>query len=324
MEWTADVSTGHWLRARIDGPGAGWAGTMHAVVPRGYPAYARIFPPATRDRPVGEPWPAVPLHTHAEEWRAFQERAPEIDVERVRWADAADAFGRRLHALAQWDRLVADPHQPEGEDGPRDAQGWRYGRPAMGTLDIDIVARVAALGAAHTETPDDAVVALWEGHAGLLGAPRHSTSRTLLTHTDGADPRHARVLGASMRDVFNDVFRRPSWHPGLLSDEISRGPRLELPHRAYVLFHATVTEFADEAWASRVPWAADTPEWTISPGMLWPADRAWVLVSEVDWDSTIVAGTPEFIHTLCADEGIEALPLPEGASLGHDADDLNR
>lgn len=325
MEWTADVSAGDWIRERLNPDGPGWGSTMHCVVPRGFPAYARIFHPATRDRPVGEPWPPLPYARHAREWEEFQARAPQIDTERLTWADTAGAFGRQMHEGAQWHRLAFDPAQPEGEDGPRDAAGWRYGQPAIGTLDADALARVASIAAAHTATPDDVHAAVWEGHGGLVGAMGWGPSRALLTFSDEGDRHHEDFLARSSRDAFNDVFRKPTWQPGILSDDISRGPRLELPNRAYVLFHAGLAEFADPEWVTRVPWAdPDLPEWTVSPGLLWPADRAWMLVSEVDWDSTIVGGSTELVRALCADPGVEALPLREGARLTEDADEVNR
>ena len=57
---------------------------------------------------------------------------------------------------------------------------------------------------------------------------------------------------------------------------------------------------------------------------IWPDDRAWVLVTEVDYDSTIVGGTPELVRALCADPRLEALPIREGADLTWDADEVNR
>ena len=68
MEWTADVSVGDWLKDRIDDP---WQFTMHDVVPRGFPAYARVFHPVSRDRPVGAAWPREPYSAHRV-WDAFQ------------------------------------------------------------------------------------------------------------------------------------------------------------------------------------------------------------------------------------------------------------
>ena len=160
MEWTADVSAGEWLRGRLDEPSAGWARTMHGVVPRGYPAYARVFHPTTRDRPVGEPWPARGYVANERAWAEFQDRAPEIDVERVGWSEVANAFGRVLHPLAQWEGIAHDPDLVPGEDGPRDAAGWRYDQPAGGVLAADVVARIAAIAADHTSTPDDGLAAV--------------------------------------------------------------------------------------------------------------------------------------------------------------------
>jgi hypothetical protein len=48
------------------------------------------------------------------------------------------------------------------------------------------------------------------------------------------------------------------------------------------------------------------------------------MVSEIDFDSTIVAGSPDLVRAICADERLEALPLPEGADLTWDADEVNR
>jgi hypothetical protein len=48
------------------------------------------------------------------------------------------------------------------------------------------------------------------------------------------------------------------------------------------------------------------------------------MVSEIDFDSTIVAGSTELVRAICADAGLEALPISEGASLHWDADEINR
>lgn len=46
-------------------------------------------------------------------------------------------------------------------------------------------------------------------------------------------------------------------------------------------------------------------------------------MSEVDFDSTVVAGSAELIRALCADERLEALPITEGADLGWNGDEVN-
>lgn len=328
MEWTSDVAAGDWLRDRLDDH---LTASMHGVVPRGFPAYARIFHPAVRDRPVGRPWPPLPYGRHRREWDAFDHARPEIEDERVTWTEAAAGFGTTMHPLAQWHHLVGKHREVEGEDGPRDAAGWRYAAPAEGDLAADLVAVVAGHLSARTTTPDAGHVALWEGWGGLVGFYGETPSRTFLTFTDDPDSdRHNAMLGRSISDSFNNVFRKPTWQPGILPDEVSKGPRLALPGRDHILFRGGVAELAEADWMLGVPWrdreaeAHGFPPQAQSPSLIWPDDRAWVLVTEVDFDSTIVAGSRDLIAQLTADPRLEALPIPAGADLTWDGDPVNR
>lgn len=330
VEWTGDVAAGHWLRELIDDP---WQSTMHGVVPRRFTAYARVFHPTVRDRPVGRSWPPLPYAGHAREWDDFHRERPAIDVEPVTWAQAAGVFGTTMHATAQWQRLVAPGLAVASEDEPQDAEGWRYGEPSQGRLDTELVTRLARCLMRHTRTPATGYVALWEGWGGLVGHLGEGPSRAFLQLSDSDDPslaRHNTMLAAAVKDRFGRVFRKQTWQPGILSDEISRGPRLELPHRGHVLFSGGVSELADPEWVLHVPWRdreaeqqGFAPE-AQSPSLVWPQDRAWVWVSEIDWDSTVIGGSAELVQALCADPAVEALPLPEGASLNWDSDELNR
>ena len=190
----------------------------------------------------------------------------------------------------------------------------------------------ASILAGHTSTPDDGFVAVWEGWGGIVGAMGYGPSRVFLTIGDESadDPRHDEFLAHAARDSFNDVFKKPTWQPGILSDEVSRGPRLSLPNRDHVLFRGGVSELETPDWESRMPWQdrelADHgfAQTAHCPSLVWPDDRAWVLVTEVDYDSTIVGGTPELIRALVADPRLEALPIREGADLTWDADEVNR
>ncbi len=330
MEWTDEIGHGAWLREGLDDP---WQGTMHDVVPRGFPAYIRIFHPATRDRPVGAAWPGLPYARHRREWDAFQRAEHDIDTERVTWATTAAALGTTMHATAQWQRLVAPGRQAEHEDGPRDAAGWRYGDPEAGALAPDLVAAVAQTLSAHTTTPDSGFAAVWSGWGGLLGFFGETPSRTFLQVTDSqaaVREQHNAMLGRSIHDSFNNVLGRSTWQPGILSDEISRGAQLQLPAREYILFRGGVSEFVAPDWVERMPWRdreSEThgfPPSAQSPGIVWPDDHAWVMVSEVDYDSTIVGGSAALIRALQADARLETSPIREGTSLQWDADEVNR
>ncbi|MFB2582364.1 hypothetical protein ACEXQD_14035 [Herbiconiux sp. P15] len=55
--------------------------------------------------------------------------------------------------------------------------------------------------------------------------------------------------------------------------------------------------------------------WSQLANLWWPSDRAWFVVSEIDYDSTIVAGSRECIDALLRTPGIEALEVSPGDTL---------
>ena len=326
MEWTDEVGHGDWIRDRLDTDAHALTASMHGVVPRGFPAYIRVFHPALRDRPVGRPWPPSPIERHRREWDAFQEAHPEIESERVAWASTASAFGTTMHAGAQWHRLLGGDALNRPENGRTDAAGWRYSDPAIGHLDADLLAAAAEHLAARTTTPDAGCVAVWSGWGGLMGAYSTTPARTFLSAGDAG--AHSEMLQRSIHDPFNGAFSKPVWQPGVLSDTASRGPLLDLPQREHVLFRGGVSELADGAWPSRAPWvephAFEFGHPVASPSLIWPDDREWVLVTEVDHDSTIIGGESALICSLHADPRLETIPVREGTVLTWDADEVNR
>lgn len=327
MQWTSDVTPGDWLRERI--VDADWQPpySMHMVVPRGFEAYARILHPATRDRPVGQPWPPLPYDQHATEWAAFSAAQPEVDTEHVRWGEVARTFGTRLHGTSQWGRLVGYT-DPYNNDAVEDAAGWRYNDPEQGRLDPATLATTAHILAAHTGTPDTGYIAMWEGWGGMLGAMLSQSASMQFKLAPDKDPRyvsHEEMLARSIHNPWNDGYAKERWTPGILSDEISRGPRFALPNRDHVLFTGGITELADASWPERAPWMdSSTPWFTQSPSLIWPEDRAWVLVTEVDFDSTIIAGSPGLIAAICAQPELEALPIPADTVLTWEGDTARR
>lgn len=252
----------------------------------------------------------------------------EIVETTTRWREAAEVFGTTMHPRAQWAGIVGAP-------GERDwieriaPDGREFSSPPIGELDAESLAALTAVLVQHTSTPDVGIAGLWEGRGGLLGFVGDLPSRGFYTVGED-DPNHRAMLERSLRDPFNNVFRKASWQEGILSREISEGPRLELPNRSYVLFDAAPSAFVAPAWVLDAPWrdrpaeAHGAPATAQSPGLLWPDDRAWVMVSEVDYDSTVVAGSSELIAAICADPALEALEIPSGADLSWDSDEVNR
>ena len=304
MDWVRDVTVGDWIAERLDD-----AWNIHRLVPRGFEAYARILHPAVRERPVDAAWPP---EGDERAWAAFAEPGYEVDAEHVTWEGAARALGATFDPLGSWaDSVGGDPATK-----PRDADGWRYDVPEEGFLEPGHLAVVAEHLAAHTACGDEVYVGVWEGWGGLVGFLGHTPSRAALVgDVAGAPARHRNALDRSIRDPFNSVFRRRTWQQGILSDEISKGPRLQLADREHVLFRGRIGEFERDDWTSTAPWADPRDAWVHSPSVLWPADRMWYVATDVDLDSTLVGGSAELIRTLSADERVEAHPIREGTVL---------
>jgi hypothetical protein len=279
MEWIRDVERGAWLRERLD---PSWR-DMHIVVPHGFEAYARVLHPVIRDRPAN----AGTWHGHG------RTRHFAIEQEPVTWEAVAEVFGAEMDPLIQYGRLVWGQDDEHGE--VLDDSGWRYGEPEQGNLDAGMLAAVTAQLARHTGTPDTGVAAVWDGWSGLTSSAGYAP----LTAWKRWLPRFA---GPSVPGT------------GLLPPEVADGPRLDLPDRAYFLFEAGARVFTDPSWAADAPWTREG-ERPQSPSILWPEDRAWVLVTEIDYDSTIVAGSLDLVTDLLREPAVEALPIPEGAFL---------
>ncbi|UOE42946.1 hypothetical protein [Agromyces larvae] len=290
MRWEPEVSRGAWIVPRLD---RAW-GTMHVVVPRGFEAYARVFHPIGVQRPVGLTWDDV----RAGGWPDSWERRS------TTWAAAAADAGLTWHPLFQWER-VRDTDPDRGSwNGVPVSQGWRVDSPEQGRLEPELLASITAVLARHTATPDSGCAAVWEGWGGLFGR-----GVVRLALVDSADDERGRVVSTTP--------------PAVLGSEVEDGPRLSLPMREHVLFDAGVAEFADASWPTRAPWIAEPELRGESPSLIWPDDLAWVLVSEIDFDSTVVGGTAACIADLLAVPGIEAAEIPEGADLSIVGDRVN-
>ncbi|WP_445154031.1 hypothetical protein ACTWLI_11825 [Arthrobacter sp. Hor0625] len=293
MESLPNAAPGEWLTPLLD---SAWH-DMHVVVPRGFPAYARIFHPVVRDRP-----------RDTGTWHGHPRRdLVTLEEEQVRWSVVASAFGSKMHPLAQFHRLPG--HIPGGQE-ILDSEGWRYSGPLTGNLAPNILAVLAARLCEHTSTPHQGVSAIWEGWGGLTSSAGYAE----LTFSNDQAPAKPFPVSAVLQ-------KAPG--PGLLPAEVINGGTLTLPGRAYYLFDAAPQFYCDSGWVNQVPWH-HSPQFPQSPNILWPSDRSWVMVTEIDFDSTVVAGSRDLVSALVRDPAIEALPLDEGADLTWDADVPNR
>lgn len=340
FQWVPDLARGEWLRPMEAEP----FGSILSVVPRGFEAYARVFHPVERDRPRDtRSWQGVDEATYFD---GVDDIGAALERERATWAIAAASFETTMHVEAQYARLVRRDYG-DVHGGAIAANGWRYGATSEGRLDAASLTAASAVLARHTTTPDAGIAAIWEGWAGLVSSAGvvhfgpESSDGFPARYTDEAE----RIAHLSLRERLATAARHgiygaramiqalpgrardePVPGSGLLAREVAVGPRFDLhgdTGRHYVLFEAGANDFADAAWPDRAPWV-DQVMWAQSPSILWPDDHSWALATEIDFDSTLIAGTTALIRELVRTPGLEALPISADADLTWDGDVLNR
>jgi hypothetical protein len=185
----------------------------------------------------------------------------------------------------QWQALV----------GSRDAVNmagslWYGPNPQLGNLVPELLGPLCELLGKHTAAAEDCLFCLWEGHGWIDRAP------------------------TSLRFDRVGVVRKklPPLGPAFSADELSR-PRVELPHRSYLLLTGALPAALEIGWGP----------FRQSPNLFWPADRAWCAASELDFDSTLVGGTAALIESILETPALDAWPVQADSSLAVDADRIN-
>jgi hypothetical protein len=209
--------------------------------------------------------------------------------------------GTVLHPEAQWHAISRDSYDFVNDEGTLSSQ-----MPMTGSLDPLTLPLLARHLAAHTTTPQTCHFALWNGY--------------------GSVPK--------------------SW---------DQHPQFRLPMRGYWLFTPapidTVVEHSVEFEVAGLAEQAATPEGIStlamvgqsdrqrgslelvrmrresgdlrSPSWWWPEDHAWAVLSETDYDSTLVAASIDLMNALLADPDIECLRVNPSDSLLASADTIN-
>lgn len=151
-----------------------------------------------------------------------------------------------------------------------------------GDLDEETLTELVGVLARHTSTPDDCFFALWDGFGEIGGSP--ATQLIALDATGDA----------------------PYAVPPAFPAEVLAGPRLELPARTYLMFRGPLAEAGDWGAADRDPgWRRRIN----SPNLIWPADHAWFVASEIDLPWTGIGGSPELMRDLLDDPALTVEPV---------------
>lgn len=205
----------------------------------------------------------------------------------VGWRRVAAWSGSTFHPLAQFEKM-AIPVIPNPGPPPFDST------PCLGRLIPPVCEVLVSVLAKLTATPTDCYFAIWDGWGVLTGAS--VTVRAVADDNDDDDDQDLHTL----------EFRRAAWQ-----HHVAQLPRFEHPYRRYLLGRGPIGiagDLYDQPLGSD-PW----PTLGLTPQIWWPEDRAWVVATEIDFDSTIVATTGAGAEVLLACEGLEALLVsPDG------------
>lgn len=214
----------------------------------------------------------------------------------VGWAEVAGVFGTTAHREMQWHAILglASADELRGSYEPDTPVGskWAGRDPQLGTMDLETLDALCRVLAAHTADPSQCYFGLctiesWEE------AFSPEELQPLLQLPRGRD--HI-VLAGSLPAV-DQIVR--DWSKGSLTVSFREGD-------------GPPPDLSQHDWNVREP-----------PNLIWPADHSWFVVSEVDFDSTLVGGSAALVEAIVESPELEAWEVEPSISLTCDADKIN-
>jgi hypothetical protein len=106
-----------------------------------------------------------------------------------------------------------------------------------------------------------------------------------------------------------------TWEGFGFHDDLSGG-RVRLPGRDYMLYTGRIELALVSLYP---PFDGDSS----SPNLWWPEDRAWIVVTEIDYAWTYVGGSGSLVERLLANETLEVLPTKLSDKPFYDSDAVN-
>jgi hypothetical protein len=187
--------------------------------------------------------------------------------------------GRRLvrwQDVANWGDQVLTAHShwlavAMPEKKPDHPRPWTSQGPKQGSLYPEDARLLAQIAGQFTETPQQCWCCIWEGFGWW--------SRSWLVAPG---------------------YPSPSPPPSPIPIEAKDWPKVHSGHRDYFLFEESLdTSFMEAIEALEGH----------SPNLWWPADLAWCVGTEIDFDSTYVGGSRPFIDSILLSEALEAFEV---------------
>jgi hypothetical protein len=133
---------------------------------------------------------------------------------------------------------------------------------------VDVLAR-------HTRAPDECFHALWDGYGDLIGGE----AAAFLSFAAGPMAWPGRIFTKP---------KPPAPPPPAFAAEVMQGPRLRVAGRDHLLFAGPVSDAGKWGAAS---FGHGIPRDINSPNLLWPADHAWCVATDIESTWTGIGGS---------------------------------
>ncbi len=213
----------------------------------------------------------------------------------VSWAEVAKVCGTTPHPEMQWHAILGlgDADELRGSYAPGDGSGvkWAGSDAPIGGMGIETLDALCEVLAAHTSDPTQCLFGLCTIQ-GWLDSLSTTFTPSLLDLPLG----RSYIILTGQLSATEQITR--DWADSLelsLSGESGEELRQDVAH------------FRQRE----------------APNLLWPAEQAWFVASEVDFDSTLVGGNASLIDAIVESSALEAWPIEGSASLADDADSIN-
>lgn len=160
-----------------------------------------------------------------------------------------------------------------------------------GHLPEDELTALADVLHRHTQTPDECFHALWDGYGDLVGGEAVG----FLSFAAGPMAWPGRIFTKP---------KPPAAPQPAFAPEVMAGSRLRVGGRDHLLFVGPVSSAGQWGAAS---FGHGIPRDINSPNLLWPADHAWCVATDIETSWTGVGGSADLTDALLADDRLEVV-----------------
>jgi hypothetical protein len=207
---------------------------------------------------------------------------PLADVSAADWFAGGDVDRLGPPGFEAYARVLHPWLEGPAGDPPERADGY------LPDAELDALCELLA---DHTTSPSDCFFALWDGYGDIYGGD--SVAFLTAFNTSAALP------GRLFRPQ-----KPPPPPPPAFSASVLAGPRISLSGRDYFVFGGPLTEAGD--WGA-TGYGLGIPRDLNSPNLIWPADRAWFVTTDLEGSWTGVGGTDQLIRDLLSDPRLEVV-----------------